>query len=419
MFYLSYEIFIFVFILLSAFFSGTETAIISVNRMKLKFLADKGDVRAARVINILNSIENAVGMTLVGNNIVNVASAAFVTFVATKMYLVDETSLYIITIIQTIFFLVFCEILPKLIARSKADAILMFISRPVELLMWLFMPAIKLSLGVTGIIKNSLHIKSSETSFVRSRDEIGTLFKLGVSEGVIDQSHNEFIRDILRLHEITVIEVMTPIVEIVSIEIRSSIRQLVTIIENTRFSRIPVYINRVDDIAGYVYYRDIMNRKRINSIEAILYKPYFVPATKRIDDLFLEMQKEKLPMVFVVNEFGGVEGLVTIEDIVEEIVGEIHTRDHPDHVLIEKINKRKFILRGSVDIDFFNREFGFSVQKKGFETIAGYMSYHLGRIPVKGDRLKSDGFTLVVEESNLRSVEKVILTLNPVITKRK
>lgn len=419
MFYLSYEIFIFAFIVLSAFFSGTETAIISVNRMKIKLLADKGDHKAARVLKIVNNIENAVGMTLVGNNIVNVSSAAFITFIATKMYMVDETSLYVITILQTIFFLVFCEILPKLVARSKPDAILMFFSRPVELLIWLFMPALKFSLAITEWIKMALHIKSMEASFVRSRDEIGTLFKLGVSEGVIEQSHNEFIRDILRLHEITVIEVMTPIIEIVSIDMKSSIRQLVTIIESTRFSRIPVYNNRVDDIAGYVYYRDIMNRKRIQSIEAILYKPYFVPATKRIDDLFIEMQKEKLNMVFVVNEFGGVEGLVTIEDIIEEIVGEIHTRDHPDHVLIDKINKRKFILRGNVDIDFFNREFGFSIQKKGYETIAGYLSYHLGRIPVKGDRLKEDGFSLLVEESNARSVEKVILSLNPKIKKRK
>jgi CBS domain containing-hemolysin-like protein len=417
MFYISYEIFIFAFIVLSAFFSGIETAIISVNRMKLKLLADKGDHRAGRVLEIVNMIENAVGMTLVGNNIVNVSSAAFITFIATKMYLVNEADLYVITILQTIFFLVFCEILPKLIARSKADKLLMFFSRPVKIFMWLFMPAIKLSLAITESLKNILNIKSAETPFVGSRDEIGTLFKFGVSEGVIDQSHNEYIRDILRLHEITVIEVMTPIVEIVSIEIKSSIRQLVTIIENTRFSRIPVYINRVDDIAGYVYYRDIMNRKKIQSIGTILYEPYFVPATKRIDDLFIEMQKEKLHMVFVVNEFGGVEGLVTTEDIIEEIVGEIQTRDHPDHILIEKINKRKYILRGTVDIDFFNREFGFAIKKKGFETIAGYMSYYLGRIPVKGDRLKEDGFALVVEESNSRTVEKVLLTLTPLTRK--
>lgn len=417
MFYLSYEIFIFAFIVLSAFFSGVETAIISVNRMKLKVLADKGDLRAGRVLEIVNTIENAVGMTLVGNNIVNVSSAAFITFIATKMYLVNETDLYIITILQTIFFLVFCEMLPKLIARSKADKILMFFSRPVKFLMWLFMPAIKISLAITGFLKNILNIKSAETPFIISRDEIGTLFKFGVSEGVIDQSHNEFIRDILRLHEITVIEVMTPIIEIVSIEMKSSIRQLVTIIENTRFSRIPVYLNRVDDITGYVYYRDIMNRKKIQSIDSILHEPYFVPATKRIDDLFIEMQKEKLHMVFVVNEFGGVEGLVTTEDIIEEIVGEIHTRDHPDHILIEKINKRKYILRGTVDIDFFNREFGFAIQKKGFETIAGYMSFNLGRIPVKGDRLREEGFTLVVDETNLRTVEKVILTLTPLTRK--
>ena len=136
-------------------------------------------------------------------------------------------------------------------------------------------------------------------------------------------------------------------------------------------------------------------------------KPFFVPSTKRIYELFLEMQENNAPLVFVVNEFGAVEGLISYEDIVEEIVGEIQTRDHPEEVLIKKINNNKYILDGGLDVDYFNRKFGLSVNKKGFSTIAGLVTYQLAKIPKKGDSFFLDGWSFTVSDVTDRSVEKV------------
>ena len=166
-----------------------------------------------------------------------------------------------------------------------------------------------------------LNLKSARYSFISSRDDIGLLFKMGVSQGVIDEDHHEYIREILSFNEVTAHEVMTPLIDVVSIERKQSIRHCIKLIDATRFSRIPVYEDRVDNIIGYVYYRDLMDDLQIESIDDLLIKPDFVPSTKKIHDLFHMMQEKKVPIVFVVNEFGAVDGIVTKEDIAEEIVG--------------------------------------------------------------------------------------------------
>ncbi len=410
--YLAYEISILVFILLSCFFSASETAIISANKNQLRLLAGRGSRNAARALSLIEDVEVAVGMTLVGNNIVNLASASFVAFIATKYFFVTETYLIAITTAQTAVFLVCCEILPKVVARSMAESFLMNFSVPLRMFIWLFNPAIRLSLMLTDMMKKRFNMGEGGATLVNSRDEIGFLFKLGVTEGIIHKSHNDYISDILSLQETTVIEVMTPIIEIVSVERSSTIRELVEVIEKTRFSRLPVYENRVDNIIGFVYYRDLMNRKSISSIDSILRKADYVPSTKRLDRLFFDMNENETQMVFVVNEYGGVEGLVTMEDIVEEVIGDIHTRDHPDNIMIERLGSRKYRMKPNIDIDFFNREFGTCIEKKGFETLSGFLNYHFGRIPFPGDRVKIDGVTMTVEQAGERAAERVLLTLS-------
>lgn len=404
-----YEILILIFIALSAIFSGTETSLISANRIKLKALSEKGNQRADRVLDIIDNTENALGTILIGNNLANVAATAFIVFVLTKTFLLNETKLLIITIIQTIIFLIFCEILPKTIARSKAESYLLLFSYPISMLMLILRPIIKIALFFSKKIKAILNLESIKYPIISSRDEIGTLFKLGESEGIIDEDHRHFVSEILSFREVTANEVMTPTIDIISTEKKQSIRYLAKLIEKTRFSRIPIYEDRVDNIIGYVHYRDLLKNNKIKKIDEVIKKPYFVPATKMIYELFMEMQKSETPIVFVVNEFGAVEGLITYEDIAEEIVGEIQTRDHPDEELIKKINDKKYILCGSLDIDFFQRKFGLSIEKKRFETVAGFITYKLGKIPKKGDQIEYEDYTFIVDAATDRSVESVIL----------
>jgi len=235
------------------------------------------------------------------------------------------------------------------------------------------------------------------------------MFRLGHKEGIIDDEHHFFVNEILSFNKIKAREVMTPLIDVVSIERRQGIRQLVKSIGKTRFSRIPVYEDRVDNIIGYVLYKDLLKKNTVRSIDEILREPYFIPNTKRIYELLSEMREVEKPLVFVVNEHGAVEGLLTDEDIAEEIVGEIQTRDHPEEELIREESPGRYIIQGDLDIEFFQRKFGIYILKDDFETVAGYVISKLGKIPDQGDKFDHDGFTFQVSEATDRSVEKVLL----------
>ncbi len=410
MYYL-YETFIFLFILLSFFFSSMETAVISANLIRLRALADQGNAKAKRAVTIIQDMENTIGMALIGNNIVTIASASFVTFIAAKYLVLTDSRILAITAVQTVFFLVACEILPKVIARNYADEMVLSYSRAILVLHKLLYPLTALSLAVTSRLKRFLDIGDRDRSMVKFRDEIEMLFSLGKSEGVIRKKHQEYVDEIMNLHTITVREIMTPTIDMTAIDRGASLKSLVELVGSTRFSRIPVYEGRVDNIVGYVYYRDIIEKKGVTRIDDVLRKPHFVPSTKRIDELFLEMQERRVRILFAVNEFGGVEGLVTTEDIVEEVVGEIQTRDHPRSDLIRPLQNRRFLVMGEIDIEYFQYKFGFHMEKQGFETLAGFITWHLGRIPERGESFRIEGFRFLIKEATERAVEAVVVTV--------
>lgn len=407
--YIAYEAAILVFMALTFAFSAMETAIISSSPIKLRSLAEKGKGSAVRALGIMENVEDAMGMLQIVINIIEISASAFLAYVATRAFMLEESQLLLVTIAQTIVFLTFCEILPKVISRSNPEGFLILFSYPITALTMVFRPVTRFSLYFSGRLRSLFSLERGKYSFVSSRDDIGLLFKLGMTHGVIDEDHHDYITEILSFNRVTAYEVMTPLIDVVSVERKKGIRHVIRLIEKTRFSRIPVYDERVDNIVGYVYYRDLLVDTGVRRIDQVLKKPHFVPSTKKIHELFHEMQEMDLTVVFVVNEFGAVEGLVTREDIAEEIVGEIQTRDHPGEQLIESTGKNRFLLSGNLDIDFFRRRFAVPVEKKGFETLAGFVITEMGRIPKKGERLDFARYTLIVEEATDRSVERVVL----------
>ncbi len=409
--FLTYEILIFVFILLSAFFSGSEIAVVSSSRITLEADLKKGSRRAARAIHILDNIEDAIGMILIGNNIANIAATSFITFIAAKAYMLDDKELFYITVVQTVIFLVFCEISPKIAAKAKAESFLKYYSLPIIILMKVFMPLTRISLFFSGLIKGLSGTEERMRSVISSRDEIGLLFELGEKEGIIYEGHEDLVREVLSIKDIMAFQVMTPTIDIISIEAGQSIKDLLNIIYKTKFSRIPVYSERVDNIIGYIFYRDIIKNKNVKTLSEITNKAHYIPATKNIIELYQEMYENGIPIVFVVDEYGGVIGMVSNEDIAEEIVGEIQTSDHSEEELIKKINERKYILSGDLDIEFLQKKFPIKIEKERFETLAGFITFHLKKIPKKGDRLVYKKFTFIVEEATERSVEKVIMMM--------
>jgi putative hemolysin len=407
--YMLYAVSIVMIMIILFFFSGVETALLTSDRIHLEDMSRTGSRSARRSLAILDNIENAIIMIQIAISILQISAASFVTYLATEAFSVDEPTLYLVVAVQTIVFLLMCELSPKIIARARAERFLMLSSYPVAFLMIVFRPLTAFGFAVSGTLKKIAHITDSGRTILKSRDEIDMLFKIGEQEGVIDEEHHVYVSEILSFRDITAREVMTPTIDIMSVELQQDIRDLIDIFARTRFSRIPVYEGRVDNLIGYVFYRDILTNRNCKRIQEVMNKVHYVPTTKKIVELYSEMLENLIPMVCVVNEYGAVVGMVTHEDIAEEIVGEIHSRDQSEEELISELGRERYLVSGKLDIEYFMKRFHVPIEKKGFETLSGFIASRMGKIPKKGDRFSYDSYTFTIEEATERSIDKVIL----------
>ena len=401
---------IIVCMVLSAFFSGSETALVSSDIMRIEALSIQGNKNAKRSLTFLKNMEQMIGMLLVGNNIVNISAAAFITFIAAEYYSFSQLKLILLTALQTFVFLVLCELFPKVFARSKAESFLMFFSIPLKFISIIFYPVTRISISFASKIKKLSGIDRSENLKIQ-RDEIDILFKIGRKTGIIRKDDQIYVSEVLQFKNTMAVEIIKPTIDLISIEIVDTIKNLIKLISKYRFTRIPVYTERVDNIIGYVFYRDLISAGTVKKISDVMHKAHYVPESKNIYDLYLEMQDNLLPIVFVVNEYGAVIGMVSYEDIAEEIVGEIQARDQFDDDLIKKISNTKYLLSGDLDIDYFMRQFTVKIEKRGFKTIGGFIMYMLGKIPKRGDRLDYYNLSFIIDHATDRSIERVILYL--------
>ena len=405
-----YQLIIVFFAVASAFFSSIETAIMSSRRISIETLSKKGNSSAIRSLNILDNLEDAIGMVLISNNISNIAATAFLTYVVTKVYSYNDTQLLLITVIQTMFILLFCEIGPKIISKGNSESFLMFFSLPIVFLMKFFKPLIRIALFFSETITGIFKIKQGEVSPIKSRDDIATFISIGRKEGIIDEEKNLYLSEILSFKNAHAYEIMIPDVDIISVDADESYKNIISVIERTRFSRIPVYKNTKDNFIGYIYYRDLIKNPH-SKIEEILINPAFIPETKNVFDIYNKMQKERIPLLFVTDEYGNTTGMLTFEDIAEEIVGEIQTDDHPSEKIITKLTEKKYLLSGRLDIDYFQRYFNIEINKIHFETLAGFIMSLNGEIPDKGDHIRFKEYEFIIEETGLRTIDKVLFIL--------
>jgi putative hemolysin len=410
--YFIYNILVLLFILTSIFFSALETAIIASRRLSLETLSNSGKKSAVRSLYIIDNIDTALTMVLIGNNISNICATAFITFVVTKALHFDDSMLLGVTLVQTVFFLVFCEITPKIVAKSKAEKFLMIVSSLAIFLMKIMTPIIKVSLFFTRFIAGGIMSVNVTKDPVKSRDDIDAFFQIGKNEGVIDEDRHEYLEEILSFKHTLAYEVMTPIIDVISVGVNTSIRELVNLIASKKFSRIPVYEGEEDNFIGYVYYKDIVLSKP-DSIKDIILPPVFIPETKNIFEIFKDIQKKRHPFYFVVNEYGDTTGILTFEDIAEEIVGDIQTDDHPEEKYISQVSDRKFILSGRMDIDYFQRYFSLKIEKHHFETLAGFLLSLFGKIPATGERIKYGDCEFIIDKMTGRTIEWVQFILPP------
>ncbi|RJQ33074.1 MAG: HlyC/CorC family transporter [Actinobacteria bacterium] len=401
-------------LVISAFSSAAETAITSVNRIKIRQLSEEG-VRSAELLNTLLKHPNRFLSTiLLLNNLVNVAAAASMTVLAER-YVAYPAA--VATGVGTFLILVFGEITPKSFAVQNADRLALLSAPVIRVMEYIFYPLIKLLIAISNLILRLTRARTMKEGPFVTEEEIRTMVSVGEEEGVIEEEEKEMIDSIFEFGETIVKEVMIPRMDMVAVERKTPVPQALDVILHEGYSRLPVFDKTIDNVVGIVYARDLLvnyskGLKNI-TLKKLMRQPYFVPETKKVLELLKELQKRKTHMAVVVDEYGGTAGLITIEDILEEIVGEIFDEYDLEEVLVEYLDENNIRVDGKVDLDEINEILGINLPEAEYESIGGFVINLFGKIPAASEEIDYNGLTFKVEAIDGRRISKLLISRKP------
>jgi len=396
----------------SAFFSGSETALMSMNRLRVKYLVQKKRRGAMQLDHLLKRPDRLLGAILVGNNLVNIAASVFATTFFVQLY-GDQGELLTILILTPLL-LILAEICPKTYAAERAERVSFLVLRPIQIVMVVLAPVVWLVTGVARQLTRIFH--RDEERPVISEDELRTLISVGEESGVVAASKRRMLHRVFELSHIRVRDVMIPRTEVIGFEVNTPFEEVLKLTQDARHSRFPVFEENLDSIVGVIHSKDILNfvgRAGDFSLREVARPPYFVPESKPIETLLQSFQKKRIHLAIVVDEYGGVEGIVTLEDIVEEIVGEIEDEYDVEEVLFREVEARKYLVDGSASLRTVNRRFGLNLSEEHANTLAGFLLRTMGQIPREGDQCERDGTVFTVTRVVDRRVEEVEMALPP------
>lgn len=396
---------------LSGLFSGAETSLSSINLIRIKQLKKKGVKEADILERLLNKSSKMLATILIGNNIVNIAATAIATELTLSIF-EGKQATFMVTVIMTILILVFGEITPKTYSSYNAEKVAMKLGRPLEVLSIVFGPLLIVLNKVTKILIRSLGGNINNNRTTVSEEEIKTLVDVGQEAGIIEKQERDMIESIFEIGDIKVTEVMVPRIDIVYLEEDVSLEKAIKKVIKYGYSRIPVIGQSVDNIIGIIYAKDLlscylMNEKEELNIKSMIRPAYYVPQSKKAIDLLTEMQLEKVHISIVLDEYGGTLGLVTIEDILEEIVGDILDEYDDENNLIDYIDNNVIIVNSKISIEETNSLLDMSLPMDEFESLGGFVFNLLGRIPKVGDVIEYNDTIFKVLEVHNRRIKKI------------
>ncbi|WP_026690267.1 hemolysin family protein [Alteribacter aurantiacus] len=402
-------LFLVVLLLLSAFFSSSETAFSSANRIRLKSMKDEGNKGAEKALYITERFDQALSTILVGNNLVNIAAATISAKVATDLF-GPNLGVFISTFVVTILVLIFGEILPKSFAKeyaetfcSKISGILLILITIIYPVNWLFL---QLKKGVSSLIeKDATHPSVTE-------EELKMMVEISEEEGVIDENERELVHRSFDFNDIIVAEVFKPRTHMTALNVNEDPEKIKETFFKERFSRIPIYEGNIDNIIGVLSERDFFTsyiRGEVN-IRGLLREPIFVVESMKIHALLPQLQKEKNHMAIVIDEYGGTSGLITLEDILEELVGEIYDEHDDDVKLFKQMDPSTYLFHADYPLDDFARFTKVELPDTIYHTLGGWLSEEFQRIPDKGEEFTYENLNLKVHESDERRVRTIMVT---------
>ncbi len=395
---------IIVSLILSFFFAGTEQAFISVNRVRIELWRRQKLPFANLIADFLRHPERFIYTTLVGNNIANVAFASFAT-VYFRNYLGQELTWLMVT---SLTFLV-GEIIPKTVFRSLADWIVRRIAPILQFFYYVFWPMIWVVNQISRFLLKLFHYQEKEYEEFFTQRDVEILFRESHNRAHLEKSEAEFLQRILRLRHLKVRDVMIPRTEIVAVPENTSIKELIEVIHKSGHTKIPVYRENLDNIIGIVFLNDLFLRPK--TLQEIIHPVMFVPETKAGTELLTEFRKNNTSIAIVVDEYGGTAGLVTIEDLVEELVGEIEDEFDEIERLIRKTGERTYSVNVRIELDKLEEVLGISLPRGDYETLAGFILNYLGHIPRRDEKFEYNGIKFVVTRATPRKIEWVRITL--------
>ena len=404
-------------ILLSGFFSASETAFSSVNLIRLRQYAEEGKRGAKRALSVAERFDEVLLAILIGNNIVNLASASLATIVATEVLSLGASGVPIATAVMTVLIIIFGEILPKSYAKENAESLTLVIGNIYYYLTLILKPLIKVFMVLKELVAKLYRKKEAEPSV--TEDELNVIIDTMEEEGVLEQEEVEMIQSVLDLSETRVKEIMTPRVDMVSINLQASLDEVKEVFLSEKYSRIPVYDESNDDIVGILYQHDVFvhlieNENQPLVISDVMKNPIFIPCGMKVSDLLSRLQQEKQHMAIVSDEYGGTAGLVTMEDALEEVVGEIYDEHDEEEQLLIKLSEAQFEVSAEMSIDELFDEIHVSLKApEDYRSIGSWLYAEIKDVPEVGMTHDYQFLNFVISEVEDRRIKSIRLTILP------
>jgi putative hemolysin len=409
-----YVVLFIICLLLSALFSSSETAFISLQKVRVEQLVGNKVKGAERVARVLERPENFLSTVLLGNTFVNAGAAAIATALAVSYWGVEQ-GILIATVGTTIILLIFCETTPKTIATRRPGKLALLYARPIQAISWLFTPFVIVLSWIASAFTKMVGGTPMPTSLI-SEEEIRTMISVGHKEGTVEEGEAEMLHKVFEFGNRPVREIMVPRTEVVWVTRGTKLADFLDLYAQNPLSRFPVYEENIDNIVGILSVKDIVMtqaRETFNeeaTIDDMIRPAYFAPETKRVSELFAEMRDKNFRMTVIIDEFGGTAGIVSLSGLMEEIVGPVGDELAEIEKDYEPINEYTFQIDGGMRVEKANEEMELNIPTGDYETVAGFVLHLLGHIPKQGEQLKYKGLKLVITKMRGMKIEEILLT---------
>lgn len=407
---------LFILLLLSAFFSSAETALTTFSRVRLRMLVDEGNKRAIILDQVLNNSRKMLSSVLIGNNIVNLTASSITTIFTQRVFNLSWAVSLGVGVI-TLAIIIFGEIIPKTVASLHAESLSLKYAPVIKFIMTVLTPVIFILNVFSSFILKIFRVNVNLNSTSITEDELRTIVGVSQEEGIIEEDEMDMINNVFDFGDACAKDIMVPKVDITMVPVDISYTELLEVIKEDKFTRMPVYKENTDNVVGILNIKDMLlngvNRSNFNMSE-LMREPCFTHEKEELGDLLMEMRNKEPGMCIVLDEYGQTEGLITLEDIVEEIIGDIHDEfDEAEDKVIRQVGENEYIVEGSINLDDFNDQLDTDIDSEDYESLGGLIIEHLDRLPNKGDSVEIDNCKLTVIKMDNKRIDLVKVIVTP------